>query len=61
MILLVFSITSNKHFRRFIAFDAEEEPSGFTYNMRYLNEEEIVMTQKEVYLEYQIQKPRSEL
>ena len=62
MLLLVASFAFSKDFRNFIAFDLEEEePSGFTYNLRYLKENEIKMTQKEVYLEYQIQKPRSEL
>ncbi len=62
MFLLVASVAFSKDFRNFIAFDLEEEePVGFTYNMRYLKEDEVVMTQKELYLEYQIQKPRSEL
>jgi len=62
MIVLVFSITTNKHFRRFIAFDLEEEePTGFKYKVRYLKKEELVKSQKQVYLEYQLQKPRSEL
>ena len=62
MFLMVASFAFSKDFRNFIAFDLEEEePSGFTYKMRYLEEKEILLTQKEIYLEYQIQKPRSEL
>jgi len=62
MIFLVFAITTNKDFRRFIAYDLEEEePTGFKYKMRYIKEEELVKSQKQVYLEYQLQKPRSEL
>ncbi len=62
MFLLVTFFAFSKDFRNFIAFDLqEEEPDGFSYNMRYLKENEVVMTQKELYLESQIQKPRSEL
>ena len=62
MIILVFSITMNRDFRRFIAYDIEEEEvTGFVYKVRYLKEEEMVKNQKQIYLEYQLQKPRSEI
>ncbi len=62
MIFLVLLITISRDFRRFVAFDLEEtEPTGFTFKIRTLKEEEIKKDQKQLYLEYQLQKPRSEI
>lgn len=62
MIVLILVTALNKDFRSFVAFDEEEvEPIGFTYNVRHLKEEETKKSQKEIYLEYQLQKPRSEI
>lgn len=62
MFFLIVLMALSRDFRDFIAYDIdEEEPSGFTWEVRQLKEEDLIKTQKEVYLEYLIQKPRSEL
>ena len=63
MIFLVTLISLSKDFRRFIAFELEEEDEtiGFQYKIRYLDKKEMIKDQKQVYLEHQLEKARSEL
>jgi len=62
MFFLIVVMASSRDFRSFIAYDMEEdEPVGFTWEVRQLNKEDIIKSQKEVYYEKIIQKPRSEL
>lgn len=65
MILIITIFSFQRTFRDFISFETEEEQeeTGFTYNIRYTTEEELLknIDPKEVYLESRFQKPRSEL
>lgn len=63
MIFLVTLISFSKDFRKFIAFEFEDETEiiGFQYKIRYLDKKEMKKDQRQIYLEHQLQKARSEL
>ncbi len=62
MFFLIIAMALSRDFRSFIAYDVDEiEDTGFTWEVRQLNREDIVKSQKEIYYEKIIQKPRSEL
>ena len=63
MIFLVTLISLSKDFRKFIAFELEDETEtiGFQYKVRYLDKKEMIKDQRQIYLEHQLEKARSEL